>query len=83
MRTVKRCGWGQASACRSTGLPCDPVPGIDCPKSKQEVISYVREHGAPDDVIRVMQEMRVQQFTLAADQARAFGEAKDRLEGRR
>ncbi len=57
--------------------------GIDYPRSKQEVISYVREHNAPDDVIRVMEEMQDQQFTSASDLAVAFGEAKDRLEGRR
>ncbi|MCE5339449.1 MAG: DUF2795 domain-containing protein [Methanomicrobiaceae archaeon] len=57
--------------------------GIDYPKSKQEVISYVREHGAPDNVIRVMEEMQDRQFNSAADLARAFGDAKARIEGRR
>ncbi|SDJ93864.1 DUF2795 domain-containing protein [Methanoculleus thermophilus] len=57
--------------------------GIDYPKSKQELISYVKEKNAPDAVVRVMEAMEEKQFTSATDLARAFGEAKDRLEGRR
>ncbi|WP_292519488.1 DUF2795 domain-containing protein [Methanoculleus sp.] len=57
--------------------------GIDYPKSKQEVISHVRGNNAPDAVIRVMEAMEDQEFTSATDLARAFGEAKNRLEGRR
>ncbi|MDD3021929.1 MAG: DUF2795 domain-containing protein [Alphaproteobacteria bacterium] len=58
------------------------MKGIDYPKTRQEVISYVREHNAPDDVIRVVGEMQDQHLTFT-DLARAFGEAKGRLEGRR
>lgn len=57
--------------------------GIDYPKSKQEVISCVREHGAPDDVFGVMEGIQDRQFTSAADLVRVFGEVKDRIEGRR
>ena len=47
--------------------------GIDYPKSKREVVDYMRKNNAPDEVIREAEALPDQQFRSAAELSQAFG----------
>ncbi|MDI6718822.1 MAG: DUF2795 domain-containing protein [Methanomicrobiales archaeon] len=50
--------------------------GIDYPKSKREVVEYMRRMNAPDEVIREAESLPDQEFRSAADLSQAFGKIR-------
>ena len=50
--------------------------GIDYPKSKAEVIDYMRKNNAPSEVLEMAQSLPDQEFRSAAELTQAFGKVK-------